>query len=60
MGSVYHIMRGYVACVADVDNLAHRPHNHTLYEVPPLRFVFQVNSEGSKKRRDDGRLGASI
>jgi hypothetical protein len=24
------------------DNPAHRPRNHTLYDIPPIRFVFQV------------------
>jgi hypothetical protein len=40
---VYHIMCGYVACVPDCrgslwnnDNLAHRPRNHTLYDIPPI------------------------
>jgi hypothetical protein len=39
------------------DNLAHRPRNHTLYDIPPTRFVrISSNSEGSKKLPDDGRL----
>jgi hypothetical protein len=59
---VYHIMCGYVACVTDChDTPSHRPHNHTLYDIPPIRFVFQV----TQKLPDDDRLlqkhvGASI
>jgi hypothetical protein len=40
---VYHIMCGYVACVPEChDNPAHKLPNHTLYHIPPNRFVFQV------------------
>jgi hypothetical protein len=50
---VYHIMYGYVAWVSDCRGSvccasqlkldpAHRPRNHTLYDIPPIRFVFQV------------------
>jgi hypothetical protein len=47
------------------DTLAHRPRNHTLCDLPPIRFVLQSNSEGSKKLPDNGTLlpkhvGASI
>jgi hypothetical protein len=55
-------MCGYVACGPDVrgatwnhDNLAHRSRNHTLYDIPPIRFVFQVTQE-DLKLPDDGRL----
>jgi hypothetical protein len=24
------------------DSVAHRPHNYTLYDIPPIRTVFQV------------------
>jgi hypothetical protein len=34
---------------------AHRPRNHTLYGIPPIRFVFQVTQK-DKKLPDDGRL----
>jgi hypothetical protein len=27
------------------DNPAHRPRNHTLYDIPPIRFVFQVTQK---------------
>jgi hypothetical protein len=33
---VYHIIRGYGA---------HRPRNHTLYDIPPFLFVFQVTQK---------------
>jgi hypothetical protein len=26
-------------------NPVHRPHNHTLYDIPPIRFVFQVTQK---------------
>jgi hypothetical protein len=46
---VYHIMCGYVACVRECSQLsweaqqtAHRPRNHTLYDIPPVQSVFQV------------------
>jgi hypothetical protein len=49
---VYHIMCGYVACVPDCcgsvrshDTPAHRPRNHTLYDIPPIRFLFQVTEK---------------
>jgi hypothetical protein len=32
-------------CVPWHDNPAHRPRNHTLYDTPPIRFVFQVTQE---------------
>jgi hypothetical protein len=35
---VYCTMHGYVACVPQ----AHRPHNHTLYDIPPIQSVFRV------------------
>jgi hypothetical protein len=42
----YHIMCDYVTCVQDClgsdGNPAHRPRNHTLYDIPPIQFVFQV------------------
>jgi hypothetical protein len=27
------------------DTPAHRPHNHTLYDIPPIRFIFQVTQK---------------
>jgi hypothetical protein len=45
---VYHIMCGYVACVPERrshDTPAHRSRNHTLYDIPPIRFVFQVTQK---------------
>jgi hypothetical protein len=30
------------------DTLAHRPHNHTLYDTPPIRSVFQVTQTDPK------------
>jgi hypothetical protein len=27
------------------NNLANRPHNHTLYDIPPIQFVFQVTQK---------------
>jgi hypothetical protein len=43
---VYHIMCGYVVCVPECrGNPAHRPRNHTLYDIPPIRFVFQVTQK---------------
>jgi hypothetical protein len=27
------------------DTPAHRPRNHTLYDIPPIRFVFQVTQK---------------
>jgi hypothetical protein len=36
---VYHIMCGYVTCVLDC------PRNHTLYDIPPIRFVFHVTQK---------------
>jgi hypothetical protein len=72
-------MYGYVACCASQlmhsagkhnirnhDTPAHRPHNPTLYDIPPIRSgCISGNSDGSKKLPDDGRLlskhvGASI
>jgi hypothetical protein len=38
------------------DTPTHSSRNHALYDTPPTRFVFQVNSEGSKTLPDDGRL----
>jgi hypothetical protein len=38
----YYIMCGYVACVVAP---AHRPRNHTLYDTPPIQFVFQVTQK---------------
>jgi hypothetical protein len=39
-------MCGYAACVLDcrgtTKNPTHRPRNHTLYDIPHIRFVFQV------------------
>jgi hypothetical protein len=40
---VHSIICDYVACVADCP--AHRPRNDTLYDIPPIRFVFQVTQE---------------
>jgi hypothetical protein len=63
---VYHIMCGYVVCVSDCgSDGTHRPRNHTLYDIPPNRFVISSNSKGSKKLPDDDRLlpkhvGASV
>jgi hypothetical protein len=57
---IYHIMCGYVAYVPECcgsemeagkhnrqnhDTLAHRPYNHTLYDIPPNQFVFQVTQK---------------
>jgi hypothetical protein len=47
---VYHTMCGYVAEAGkhnrrNHDNPAHRPRNHTLYDIPPMRFVFQVTQK---------------
>jgi hypothetical protein len=42
---VYHIMCGYVACVPDCRGSVRRPRNHTLYDKPPIRFVFQVTQK---------------
>jgi hypothetical protein len=48
---VYHIICGYVTCVPecrgsvrDHDTPAHRPRNYTLYDIPPIRFVFQYGT----------------
>jgi hypothetical protein len=48
-------MCGYVACVPDFrggkhnrlnhDTPAHRPPNYTLYDMPPIRFVFQATQK---------------
>jgi hypothetical protein len=38
------------------DTPAHRPRNHTLYDIPPNLFVFEVTPEGSKKLPDDSKL----
>jgi hypothetical protein len=27
------------------DTPVHRPHKHTLYDIPPIRFVFQVTQK---------------
>jgi hypothetical protein len=43
-------------CRGSVDNPAHRLHNHTLYDTPPIPFVITSNSERPKKLPDDGRL----
>jgi hypothetical protein len=55
--AVYHIMCGYVTCVPDCrgsvccasqlghDKPAHWPRNHTLYDIPPIRLVFQVTQK---------------
>jgi hypothetical protein len=40
---VYHVC-GYVACVPEC-RPAHRPRNHTLYDIPPIRFVFKVTQK---------------
>jgi hypothetical protein len=65
-------MCGYVACVLvcrgsvpNHNNPAHRPRNHTLYDIPTHSICISSNSEGSKKLPGDGRLlpkevGASI
>jgi hypothetical protein len=54
---VYHITCGYVACVPSAecsagkhnrryhDTPAHRSRNHTLHDIPPIRFVFQVTQK---------------
>jgi hypothetical protein len=49
---VYHIMCGYMAFVPDChgsgrnhDNSANRLRNHTLYYIPPIRFVFEVTQK---------------
>jgi hypothetical protein len=31
--------------VRNRDNPAHRPRNHTLYDIPPILFVFQVTQK---------------
>jgi hypothetical protein len=38
------------------NTLPHRPHKHTLYDIPPLLSAFQVTQDESKKLPDDGRL----
>jgi hypothetical protein len=48
-------MWGYVAYVQECrgwghsrlnhDNPAHRPRNHTLYDIPPIPFVIQVTQK---------------
>jgi hypothetical protein len=45
---VYHIMCDYVTCVPDCrgPDPVHRPRNHTLCDIPPTRFVFQVTQKG--------------
>jgi hypothetical protein len=45
---LYHIMCGYVACGSDCDTPAHRPRNHTLCYIPPIRFVFQVTQKDTR------------
>jgi hypothetical protein len=38
-------MCGYVACVSECrgsDTPTHGSRNHTLYDIPPIRSVFQV------------------
>jgi hypothetical protein len=50
---LYHIMCDYVACVPDCRGSvccashlgAHRSRNHTLYDIPPIRFIFQVTKK---------------
>jgi hypothetical protein len=55
---VCHVTCGYVACVPDCcgccagkhnrpnhDTPAHKSRNHTLYDIPPIRFVFQVTQK---------------
>jgi hypothetical protein len=52
---VYQIMCGYVACVpkcrgsvccaSQSGTVPHRPHNHTLYDIPPSQFVYQVTQK---------------
>jgi hypothetical protein len=49
---VYHIMCGYVTCVPDyhgsvccVSQLSACACNHTFYDIPYIRFVFQVTQE---------------
>jgi hypothetical protein len=34
-----------VCSVRNHDNPAHRPRNHTLYDIPPIQFVFQVTQK---------------
>jgi hypothetical protein len=60
---VYHIMCGYEACVPECrgpvccasqlsgnhDTPAHRPRNHTLYDMPPIRFVFPVTQKDLRR-----------
>jgi hypothetical protein len=48
---VYHVMCGYVACVPDCRGFVccasqlSWPRNHTLHDIPPIRFVFQVTQK---------------
>jgi hypothetical protein len=43
---VCHIICGYMTCVPECHSIpAHRPRNHTLYVIPPIRFVFQVTQK---------------
>jgi hypothetical protein len=42
---VYHIMCGYVACVLDCRGSVCCASQHTLYDIPPIRFVFQVTQK---------------
>jgi hypothetical protein len=61
-------MCGYMTGVTECRGFRMEPRlstYHTLYDIPPIRFIFPSIKEGSKKLPDDGRLlpkhvGASI